>query len=151
MQAHKLRTVVALVAMGDLIGQLSADLIFDTAEAKVFEAYYCTLLSSLSKFPQVLRVLAPCSLLGVSGGLNALAPTRTTQDLATAALLLSVGAVAFASSVRAVDGLCGGEAVAQSLLLKWHLVIAVVFAISMTLQLSSLLSHPAAPGPSSRK
>ena len=55
-RAHALRTAMALMAMADLVGQLSVDMVFDTADFETFEKYYCTLLESLTKFPQFLRV-----------------------------------------------------------------------------------------------
>ena len=141
---HAVRSVVVLVAMGDLIGQLSVDLIFDNfTDVNVFKSYYCTLLVSLNKWPQILRVAAPCGLLALSGGTNALSSARTKVDLFSAGLLMSVGAVAFAKSVHVVDELCSAQGAVETLqasLLRWHLLIAAVFFFAFSSQLLSLIA-----------
>lgn len=84
------------------------------------------------------QVGIPCGLLAISGGLNALSGTRRNEDILTAGLLLTVGAVAFARSVKFVDSLCAKQPVDQSLLLRWHILIGLVFSIAIPLQFISL-------------
>ena len=148
------RTVCAMVAVGDLIGQLSVDLIFDTGRnLDAFRSYYCVLLASLSQFPQLIRVAAPCLVLTVSGSWNVLCASRNSGDLAAAAVAIFGGLVAFSRSVSIVEGLCAAttttttteKAAAQTSLARWHFFIGVVLAATLAcLSLSLRRDHLAA-------
>ena len=85
MTARIWRGVVGLIATGDLLGMLTVDAIFDVEkDVSVFKAYYCTLLDSMSRFPEVLRVALPCLLLAKCVGANCVLQGRSRGDVIAA-------------------------------------------------------------------
>ena len=79
------RSVVGLIATGDLLGMLSVDAIFDVEkDATVFKLYYCCLLNSMSRFPEVMRVALPCLLLATCVGANCVLQGRSRGDIIAA-------------------------------------------------------------------
>mmetsp|Transcript_23457 Transcript_23457/g.30467 ORF Transcript_23457/g.30467 Transcript_23457/m.30467 type:complete len:154 (-) Transcript_23457:958-1419(-) len=143
---HRNRTMVCLMALADLLGMLSVDVVFDTDDdVALFRGYYCKLNDSLKQFPHVLRVAIPCTLLAAAGAYNVIVSTRTHSDILSAGLLVSVGAYGFHKSVDAVETMCltkdlNVASTQQSILCQWHTLIAVILSIALILQLISFYS-----------
>ena len=144
------RGVIGLIATGDLLGMLAVDAIFDVEkDVSTFKAYYCTLLNSMSRFPEVLRVALPCLLLATCVGANCVLQGRSHGDIIAAFVPATIGLFIFNKSVNSVHTLCtSGDGMlwwsqvnlehTRSEMIMLHVYIGVVLVASLVGQLMAL-------------
>merc|ERR1712100_184858 len=114
------------------LGLLANDMVFDAAPLPICRAYYCALLSSLTEFPHMLRMLVPVGVLGASLAYRiswSQESTSKAYDIATALLVGLGGPIAFYNTTSLSGDMCAADltrdnmetmAAMQDSLLPWH-------------------------------
>lgn len=133
-----LAKILGLLATANLVGQLSVDWMFDV-DAATFQTYYCVLLRGLTRYPEALRVFAPCAAMAVAGLKTLVSAQRNALDVASTVTLATVGLFSFGNSVVLVSSRVCPRGEGREALATWHLLIFAVLGSSLACQVGSLL------------
>mmetsp|Transcript_3408 Transcript_3408/g.4065 ORF Transcript_3408/g.4065 Transcript_3408/m.4065 type:complete len:174 (+) Transcript_3408:120-641(+) len=151
-------TLVAIIGLSYMMGMLFNDLVFNLAAPDVSKVYYCTLLESLTKFPEIFRLLIPLFSVGIIMCLKvyrvyftsfsvAHTPLAGRLELGTFLLLSVFGSFSFFQSVStAYWYLCpenpnpGTINDAIAVMINWQYAIGFIIFTAMAFQCCILLT-----------